>query len=384
MKRFILFFAFSLAALGANAQFAPNTVLTAAALNNALAAPTITGGSINGTTSILTSGSVTLNGVNTFGANTNAVTQGFTDDSTLVTTSAFVRRSILSRTAFFPIPVSSGTYNFATAGTGAIFSVSTSGGAIASITGIVAGGTGYQVGDIIALVAGNGDGLLYVSSVSSGVVTGATVFYGGTGYTGTPIAGTGQLSAGGGGGGITGALTGDVTIIVPNGTFLAGARRIGFQNNTTGAFNVTVKLSNGSGGSVGSGTVLPQGTGNSTSIILFTDGVTDIWPEVATAPSFVVANTLTVGGVSVKGRYSATTGSLGGGSLAAGTCATTTVSVAGATTAMVVSVSPVADPGGQFFWKGFVSSANIVTVAVCNGGSTGTPTATTYNVRVLP
>lgn len=80
------------------------------------------------------------------------------------------------------------------------------------------------------------------------------------------------------------------------------------------------------------------------------------------------------------------TAALGGGSLAAGACTSGTVTVTGATTAMTVSVSPVATPlvdashGVSVF--GFVSSANTVTVEVCAIVAT-TPTARVYNVRVL-
>jgi hypothetical protein len=77
-----------------------------------------------------------------------------------------------------------------------------------------------------------------------------------------------------------------------------------------------------------------------------------------------------------------TTGSIGGGALGAGACTTGTVAVTSSTTAMAVAVSPVADPGTSVSWQGFVSSAGTVTVRVCALVAT-TPTATTYNVRVL-
>lgn len=384
MKRILLSIWLLALASVAHAQFSPNTILTATALNAALAAPNITGGSINGSTSILTTGAVTLNGANTFGANTNGVTPGYTDNSTHIATTAGVKQLILARTAWIPMTITGGTYNFASAGSGAIFGVTTSSGAIVSVTGIVAAGTGYQVGDVLTMVGGNGDGLLFVSGVSGGGVTSATVFYGGTGYSGTPQLSGSPLPPGSRTGGLTGTLTSNATIIIPNGTFLAGARRIGFNNATTGAFSITIKLSDGAGGSTGTGFVLPQGAGHTASLIAYTDGVTDVWPEVSSVPSLLVSSSLTVAGVPVGGRYSTVSGALGGGALTSGACATTTVTVTGATTAMGVNVTPVADPGGQFFWKGFVSSANTVTVAVCNGGSTGTPTSTTYNVRVFP
>lgn len=384
MKRILLSVLLFALSLGAQAQFSPNTVLTASALNAAFANPAITGGSINGSTSIFTTGAVTLNGINTFSANTSGVTGGYTDNSTHIATTAYVKQQVLARAAWIPMTITGGTYNFATAGTGAIFGVTTSGGALASITGIVAGGTGYQVGDVLTMVGGNGDGLVYVYAVSGGAVTAATVFYGGTGYSGTPQLAGAPLSPGSRTGGLTGTLTSNATIIIPGGTFLAGARRVGFTNATTGAFSVTVKLSNGSGGSTGTGFVLPQGPGNTASLLAYTDGVTDVWPEVNSVPSLLVSNSLTVAGVPVLGRYAAVSASIGGSSLSSGACATTTVTVTGATNSMGVTVTPTADPGAQFFWKGFVSSANTVTVAVCNGGNTGTPAAVTYNVRVLP
>lgn len=371
-------------AISAQAQFSPNTVLTATALNNALAAPTITAGSINGSTSILTTGAVTLNGVNTFGANTNATTQSYVDNSTLVTTSQFVKRAILATTATIPIPITGGTYNFASTGTGAIFGVTTSGGAIASVTGIVAGGTGFQVGDVLTMVGGNGDGLVYVSAVSSGVVTTATVFYGGTGYSGTPQLAGVALPPGSRTGNLTGALTSNVTIVIPGGTLLAGARRVGFSNNTTGAFTVTVKLTNGAGGSTGTGVLLPRGTANSASLLIYTDGVTDVWPEVGAAPNFIVPGTFTLQGVNVKPDLAGTTGSLGGSGLSNGACSTTTLTITGATTGMSVIASPAAFPGTGFYWLGYVTSTNNVSVEICSAqGGTNTPTATTYNVRVV-
>ena len=80
---------------------------------------------------------------------------------------------------------------------------------------------------------------------------------------------------------------------------------------------------------------------------------------------------------------SGTSSSLGGGALLAGACSTTTVSVTGATTSMAVQVTPSANPGVGSVWYGYVSSSNTVTVAVC-GIVALTPSAVTYNVRVIP
>jgi len=79
-----------------------------------------------------------------------------------------------------------------------------------------------------------------------------------------------------------------------------------------------------------------------------------------------------------------TSGSIGGSPLTAGTCATGTVSVTGATTSMGVVATPATYPGDAFTWSGYVSSSNTVTVRVCtNLAAGGTPTASVYNVRVI-
>lgn len=90
----------------------------------------------------------------------------------------------------------------------------------------------------------------------------------------------------------------------------------------------------------------------------------------------------------VGATLSGTTGSIGGGLLVAGACATGTVAVTGSTTSMTVTVSPAAgvDPtnGGVLgvSWDGRVSANGTVTVSVCTPIA-GTPTAATYNVRVI-
>jgi hypothetical protein len=79
-----------------------------------------------------------------------------------------------------------------------------------------------------------------------------------------------------------------------------------------------------------------------------------------------------------------TTASIGGSALTAGTCASGTVTVTGATTGMAVVVTPATYPGDACTWHGYVSAANTITVKVCtNLASGGTPTASVYNVRVI-
>jgi len=222
---------------------------------------------------------------------TSAVTQGFLDNSTLVATDAFAKQSVLAASATIPIAnLTGGTYNFATAGTGAQIVVITSGGSISGVLTIAAGGSGYQVGDCLVMVGGNGDAIMRVTSVSSGVITGVAVVYGGTGYVGSLQLTGMALPPGSRTGALSGTLTSNALIIIPAGTYLQGGRRIGFQNNTTGAFTITVKLSNGAGGSTGTGVVLPQGSTNNTSVILYTDGVNDVWSEVNAFPNGVTCS----------------------------------------------------------------------------------------------
>jgi hypothetical protein len=84
----------------------------------------------------------------------------------------------------------------------------------------------------------------------------------------------------------------------------------------------------------------------------------------------------------VPGTLAGTTGSIGGSALTAGQCASGTVSVGGATTTMTVSVSPNTYPGDGMIPWGYVSASGTVTVKVCAQAS-GTPTSSTYNVRVI-
>jgi hypothetical protein len=81
-------------------------------------------------------------------------------------------------------------------------------------------------------------------------------------------------------------------------------------------------------------------------------------------------------------HFTGATLALGGGALTVGTCTTGTATVTGATTAMTAIASPAANPGASMGWYAFISAANTVTVKVC-ALLAGTPTSTTYNVKVL-
>jgi hypothetical protein len=83
---------------------------------------------------------------------------------------------------------------------------------------------------------------------------------------------------------------------------------------------------------------------------------------------------------------SGTTGTIGGSLLAAGACAVGTATITGATSAMVASASPSADPDSTLSTGiaiyAFISSANTATVRECAIVAV-TPAAVTFNVRVL-
>ncbi len=83
---------------------------------------------------------------------------------------------------------------------------------------------------------------------------------------------------------------------------------------------------------------------------------------------------------------SGTTAAIGGGALTPGSCVAGTVTVTGATSAMVATASPSTDPDSTLSTGvaiySFVSATNTVTVRICAIVAV-TPTAVTYNVRVL-
>ncbi|HSV48360.1 MAG TPA: hypothetical protein VLJ58_21405 [Ramlibacter sp.] len=110
-------------------------------------------------------------------------------------------------------------------------------------------------------------------------------------------------------------------------------------------------------------------------------------PAAATFTTAVTTGTATVaslivGSTTVLPDLSGTSPSIGGGALLAGACASDTVTIAGSSTAMVVTASPVTYPGDGSYWLAYVSAADTVTVKVCAAVGL-TPTASTYRVRVI-
>lgn len=102
----------------------------------------------------------------------------------------------------------------------------------------------------------------------------------------------------------------------------------------------------------------------------------------AASPLFAQVVTAPITSGVQPATVSAVTASIGGGALLAAACASGTVAVANATTSMAVVVSPNTYPGDGISFYGYVSSAGTVTVKVCALAAL-TPTASTYNVRVI-
>lgn len=170
-------------------------------------------------------------------------------------------------------------------------------------------------------------------------------------------------------------------------------------NIGTGSTTQNVTLGGGSNKVVvGSPLVIPAGTACSAAALQYSGNAATglVFPNanqvgicantsenlVVTGGGVSMTGVINVNGGAVNAALVGTTGSIGGGALLAGACTSGTVAVTGATTAMGVNATPVAYPGDGTDWKGYVSSAGTVTVKVC-GLVAVTPTATTYNVRVI-
>jgi hypothetical protein len=111
-----------------------------------------------------------------------------------------------------------------------------------------------------------------------------------------------------------------------------------------------------------------------------------VWQAASSGPTGATGATGATGPSGPSGpagtALSGVSSAIGGGALVAA-CASGTVAVTGALTSQVATASPVADITGggttAFSVWAWVSTAGTVTVNVCG---TGTPTSTTYNVRV--
>lgn len=84
-------------------------------------------------------------------------------------------------------------------------------------------------------------------------------------------------------------------------------------------------------------------------------------------------------------QSSITTGAIGGGSLTAGTCASTTTALpAGiSTSSAIFPTQPNGDPGPDFYYQTVLIASSSVSTRVCAAGITGTPTSMTYRFKII-
>jgi hypothetical protein len=202
------------------------------------------------------------------------------DFTNQVATDAFVVRTTNLQMGTAPMSsITGGTYSFNSSGTGALANYTASGGTITNVLVWIPSGSGYQVGDVITFQAGNYDSLVQITAVNgSNQPTAGTILYGGTGYSsGTSISETGangvQFTFL-----LSGTLTSNATFVMPFGTYLSTSNQWIWANNTTGSFTVTVCQAASAGANTcgGRSVLIPQGTNNSNSQYIQTDGVVNV------------------------------------------------------------------------------------------------------------
>src|SRR5271157_615621 len=233
----------------------------------------------------------------TLPSGTLAATNTFAgDNTTQVATDAFVQAACLLQMSTVPMAITAGTYSFATLSTNfPVISITTSSGAVTGAT-VLSGGTTLAVGDLIVPAHGNQDALLRVLTVLGGVAETLEVVYGGTGYTNGSGIASGAASVVPYTYLLSGVLTNNVTILVTNGTYLNASQQWYFANNTTGAYVVTVAVSNGSNApSAGRAAIIPQGTANSRIVGVQTDGVLNCDVASILNSADLIGNSLTLG-----------------------------------------------------------------------------------------
>lgn len=182
--------------------------------------------------------------------------------------------------------VTGGTYSFAGNGTGCTLTYTVSGGVINAVSAVVAGGTGYSVGDLLTPNAGNYDAVIRVATLSGSAVATVTILYGGTSFIAGTAVGTQRAKTARKKITIAGVLASNATFILPNGAALTAASSWIVANNTTGTFSVTFFVSNGANATTGTGVLIQQASStNAAEVNIDTDGSTDVW---LSAPSTTI------------------------------------------------------------------------------------------------
>lgn len=167
-------------------------------------------------------------------------------------------------------------------------------------------------------------------------------------------------------------ITNTAATSISNVTPLWGAGQIGteFQigADDTGHFGMITKY---------------RGNGPTDGLVLIGDTAAGVFQRSTLSPGAGVSIINGPGSITIaSGNLSATSASIGGGALLAGACASTATTVTGATVGMAAVATPNTYPGDAAYWKSYVSAADTVTVKVCAAIAL-TPTASTYNIRVI-
>ena len=238
------------------------------------------------------------------------------DASSQAANDLYVQNAVNLTMATSPFTITGGTISFNSLGSGSTLNYSVTSGAITTINSWMATGANYLVGDVITPQAGNYDAMIRVTAVNgSNQPTAGAILYGGTGYSaGTAVTGSAANSIN-----FTfllsGTLTSNATLIMAHGTYLTQSNQWIFANNTTGAYIVTVCVGGATDACAAGGrtVVVPQGTNNSASELLQTDGELNVDQAIGYLPGYAPLS-----GATFTGAVSAPSASFSG-TVAAGT-----------------------------------------------------------------
>ena len=211
-------------------------------------------------------------------------------------------------------------YSFDSIGSGLTLTFTATSGVVQATPTIVGAGTGYKVGDLLS-IAQNGsqtNAVVHVLTLSGSTVASIELLSGGTGYVTTAVAQATQAApAPLGILTITGTMTASSTFILPYNI----PAEWNVVNNTTGAYTLTFKIGTVAGVSTGTGVVVAQGSSNSLSMYVYTDGVTDVWVAGDSYTSLYATTFAATGSVTGKNFTGTGTGvsTLAGGLVTTGT-----------------------------------------------------------------
>ena len=251
------------------------------------------------------------------------------DASSQAANDLYVQNAVNLTMATSPFTITGGTISFNSLGSGSTLNYSVTSGAITTINSWMATGANYLVGDVITPQAGNYDAMIRITAVNgSNQPTAGTILYGGTGYSaGTAVAGTAAntieftfL--------LSGTLTSNATLIMAHGTYRTQSNQWIFANNTTGAYTVTVCVGGATDACAAGGrtVVVPQGTNNSASELLQTDGELNVDQAIGYLPGYAPLS-----GATFTGAVSAPSGTFNSTTIPASSTLVTTTTLDNAT-----------------------------------------------------